>query len=95
MKNQYFLQVLSPIFHLFFSLSRFCFFRYEEILIGRNSVINPSIKLDHSQFLSLLLLPFLVFVTANGSTLTVVDPFIPFLSYEKLTSKIVFGTPDG
>ena len=66
----------------------------EEILIGRNSVINPSIKLDHSQFLPCLLPP-LLFVTANGSTLTVVDPFIPFLSYEKLTSKIVFGTPDG
>lgn len=43
--------------------------------IVRSSGINPSIKLDHSQFL----LPLLELVTANGSTLTVAAPLTPFL----------------
>ena len=51
-----------------------------ENIIVKNGIINPSIKLDHSQFLCLLLMPLLLFVTANGSTLTLASPLIPFLS---------------
>ena len=45
-------------------------------VIVKSGVINPSIKLDHSQLPPL----FLALLTAKGSTVTVVAPLIPFLS---------------
>ena len=47
-------------------------------MIVRSGVINPSIKLDHSQA-PLLLLLVLELLAAKGSTFTVVEPVMPFL----------------
>ena len=60
------------------------------MMIVKSGVINPSIKLDHSQ----LPLLNLALLTAKGSTVTVVAPLIPFLLYEKSTLNMELGTPE-
>ena len=55
-------------------------------------LINPSIKLDHSQMPLLAVL--LELETAKGSTVTLADPLVPSLLKLNSTSNTVLGTPE-